>query len=166
MKFSKQEVHKNLLNNCELCENWCNESHTLLRSVIECLFIPSTFVVWFGWNLVQVLEHNAIEHLWMSWNLIWGRTCISSRHDLDNINTCTDILLSTSTLPFPVLDHSSHGEGVTFHKHHYGCNGDYQCREFPAACCKHITLLLFHPPETIILGILWVVTKNSEWQTK
>lgn len=45
IKFCVGDVHKNVLSNGELCENWCSESYTLLLGINKFLSVPALFIV-------------------------------------------------------------------------------------------------------------------------
>jgi len=48
LEFATDEVQGNLWCPCEHCEDWCYQSHTVVRGINEFHSILSTFIVQFG----------------------------------------------------------------------------------------------------------------------
>jgi hypothetical protein len=39
MKLGKEDIRKNVMAECDFCENLCNKSHTLFRGINELIYI-------------------------------------------------------------------------------------------------------------------------------
>jgi preprotein translocase subunit SecG len=53
---------------------------------------------------------------------------------------------------------------MTFCKYHYGCNGDYRYKQATTTVLSKniVSLFAIFFSETIVLGMIWVMTENSE----
>jgi hypothetical protein len=101
----RNRIHpQNMLSNSKFHENQCCESHTLLRDVKFFTHVHSTFIISFGWNLVQ--------RIWKYWAFVYfvkicrGKAMLFVCTKWYYIYMCTNILsiVSTST---PLLQHRS-----------------------------------------------------------
>ena len=166
-KIQYEEVHTNLLHDCEFCENQCSECHTWLGSISEFTSVLSTLLSNFGEIWYEVSKHNATEHSQLSATLVQERPHFSHKCIWKKIYLHTNFLLGVSPCHSTSISHLckvwQHFIISIITVMVITSMGRLPVLYIP----KHHHVILFLPPsEKINPGTLWVKTKNSEWLVK